>query len=172
MNVSMLRWPCTDDWIRCKVLALNTVGKTAGEYVSEEWKRKILRAEHSPIRTLMFTIKMEIPYYVSTHFVRHKFGVEHYVTSQRNDRQDKYDRRAARQDAEVSHIMDINAAELIAMARKRLCKNADPETQKVMREIVKQVIDLCPEFEGMLVPDCVYRGGCKEFEPCRRADNG
>lgn len=63
---------------------------------SDEWKRRILDAGHSPIRTLMFTVRMEIPYYVSVHFVRHKVGVEHYVRSQRNDRQSDYDRTKAR----------------------------------------------------------------------------
>lgn len=167
--VELIRWPAEEDWTRCKALALNTAGKRFTGEVSSEWKRKILRAEHSPIRTLMFTIRMEIPYYVSVHFCRHKYGVEHYVQSQRNDRQDSYDRCAARQDAPVVHIMDINVQALMTMARRRLCGQADPETRRVMREIVGAVVEKCPELEEFLVPMCEYRGRCPEFKPCGAA---
>ena len=121
---------------------------------------------------IMFTIKMEIPYYVSTHFVRHKIGVDHYVTSQRNDRQEKYDRTKAPQDSIVSHIMDINATELIFMSHRRLCSQADPYTQKVMREICRQIGKVCPPIATLLVPQCEYLHSCSEFYPCGRYREG
>lgn len=167
MSVEILRHPADDDWRRCKMLALNTIGKRyAGSEVTDEWKRKILRSEHSPIRTLMFTIRMELPYWVSVHFCRHKYGVEHYVTSQRNDRQDKYDRTKAPQGEMVTHVMDVNAQELIQMARMRLCGQASKETRDTMREIVNAVTDTNPEFAEFLQPKCVMRRGCNEFKPC------
>lgn len=169
MKIEILRYPMNQDWFRCKELAMNTIGKKAISLPSSEWKRKILLAEHSPIRTLMFTIRMEVPYYVSVHFSRHKYGVEHYVTSQRNDRQSEYDRNAARQDAPVVHIMDINAQALMTMARRRLCGNADPATREVMRKIVAEVTELCPEFGEALAPMCEYRGQCPEFVPCGKS---
>lgn len=168
ISVNLLRCPNNDDWERCKALAMNTVGKEFSGKVTEDWKRKMLRAEHSPIRTLMFTVKMVVPYYVSVHFTRHKFGVEHYVTSQRNDRQDKYDRGSARQDIEVTHIMDLNAQSLINMGHLRLCNLADPATQATMMMIRAKVIEKCPEFEGVLIPSCEYRGKCPEIRPCGR----
>lgn len=166
--IEILRYPTCDDWARCKALALNTIGKKAVTAPTKEWKRDILKAEHSPIRTLMFTIRMEIQYYVSVHFCRHKYGVEHFVRSQRNDRQSEYDRTKAPQDAPVVHIMDINAQALMTMARRRLCGQADPETQKVMREIVSEVLKVSPEFENFLVPMCEYRHECGEFTSCGR----
>ena len=100
-------------------------------------------------------------------FSRHFIGVTHFVQSQRNDRQDNYDRTKAPQDATVSHIMYINAQELMFMARRRLCTQADVFTHKVMEEICRQVIILCPEFNGTLEPMCSYRGGrCTEFNCC------
>ena len=93
--------------------------------------------------------------------------INHYVQSQRNDRQDNYDRNAARQDAMVSHIMSVNAQELIYMAHKRLCAQADPVTRKVMGMIVEEVLKTNPEFKEFLVPLCEYRNGkCPEFFPC------
>lgn len=166
-KVKILRHPTEEDWMRAKMLALNTVWKKAKNAPDENWKIQLLESEHSPIRTLMFTIEMEIPYYVSVHYVRHKYGVEHYVTSQRNDRQDKYDRTKAPQDSMVCHIMEINAQELMFMARRRLCTQADIFTNIVMQEICKQVIECCPEFSSSLVPMCAYRGGrCTEFKCC------
>ena len=166
ISVSILRYPTDDDWLRCKNLALNTIGKRDAKSVTSEWKTKILKAEHSPIRTLMFTIQMDVPYYVSTHFVRHKYGVEHYVTSQRNDRQNNYDRNKARQDVIVSHIMDINAQALISMAHRRLCNQADNETQIVMAMIRNEVRKVAPEIADQMQAMCQYRGMCYEIHPC------
>lgn len=166
MRVEVLRHPTDEDWQRCKMLAMNTIGKRFSGNVTDEWKRRMLMAEHSPIRTLMFTIRMELPYWVSVHFVRHKYGVEHYVSSQRNDRQSGYDRNIAPQDAPVTHIMDINAQELMQMARMRLCGQAADETRRCMQAICRAVIETNPEFEYHLAPKCVFAKGCNEFKPC------
>ena len=166
-KIEILKYPTEEDWMLCKTCTLNTVGKSSTKMPTNEWKHKLLLSEHTPIRTLNFCIKMIVPYYVSVHFVRHFIGVSHFVQSQRNNRQNNYDRTKAPQDALVSHIMYVNAQELMFMARRRLCTQADPFTRKVMEEICKQVIKLCPEFEGCLVPNCVYRNGrCDEFNCC------
>lgn len=166
-KVEILKYPTEEDWLLCKRCTLNTVGKDSAKLPTDEWKHKLLMSEHSPIRTLNFCIKMDIPYYCSVHFVRHFTGVTHFVQSQRNDRQNNYDRTKAPQDSMVSHIMYVNAQELMFMARRRLCTQADPYTRSVMQEICKQVIELCPEFNGCLEPMCEYRGGrCTEFNCC------
>lgn len=167
--IEIIRHPTEKDWKRCKLLALNTIGKhNASGAVSDEWKRKMLKAEHSPIRTLMFTIRMEVPYWVSVHFCRHKFGVEHFVTSQRNDRQDKYNRNEAPQNSKVTHIMDINAAELLQMARIRFCGQSAKETREIMASICDAVLETNQEFSEVLKPKCIIHGGCNEFNPCGR----
>ena len=167
IKVELLKYPTEQDWAWVKTCTLNTVGKTSTKAPTNEWKRKLLEAEHSPIRELWFGIKMTIPYWVSVHFVRHHIGVNHYVQSQRNDRQNKYDRNLAPQGEFVSHIMSVNAGELIFMSHKRLCAQASPETRKVMQMICAEVLKVCPEFEGLLVPLCEYRGGiCTEMFPC------
>lgn len=167
IKVELLRYPSKEDIMWMKTCTLNTVGKKAASAPTDEWVEKIVAAEHSPIRELWFGVKMNIPYYVSVHFVRHHIGVNHYVQSQRNDRQTKYDRTKAPQDSEVSHIMSINAAELIQMAHKRLCGQASDETRYTMQLIVKEVIKVAPYMQNVLVPLCVYRGGrCTEMFPC------
>lgn len=166
-KVKILKRPTDEDWMFCKICTLNTVGKTSTKLPTDEWKHKLLLSEHSPIRTLNFIIKMQIPYYSSVHFSRHFIGVTHFVQSQRNDRQDNYDRTKAPQDAMVSHIMYINAQELMFMARRRLCTQADATTRQVMQEICRQVVEGSPEFAGTLEPMCSYRNGrCDEFNCC------
>ena len=167
VKVEILRHPEKEDWERCKMLALNTIGKKyTGSEVTEVWMNKILRAEHSPIRTLMFTIRLTIPYFVSVHLVRHKIGIEHYVQSQRNDRQTNYDRELAPQNAMVSHIIEVNAEQLMFMARRRLCGKADATTRLVMTDICMEVIKTNPEFKEFLLPMCHYRKECPEFVSC------
>ncbi len=71
----------------------------------------------------------------------------------------------------MSHIMSVNAAELIFMCHKRLCFQASKETREVMEMIRDEVLDVCPEFKEVLVPLCEYRGGvCTEMFPCGRAN--
>lgn len=166
IKVEILRHPEESDWERCKMLALNTVGKQFAGDVTDNWKRKMLKAKHSPIRTLMFTIKLTIPYFVSVHLVRHKIGVEHYIQSQRNDRQSNYDRELAPQNAPVSHIIDVNAEQIMFMSYRRLCGQADATTRYVMTKICQEIIKVNPEFTGLLVPMCEYLHECPEFKEC------
>ena len=168
MKVEILKHPTKEDWNWAKTCTLNTVGKVSEKDATDAWKVKLLMAEHSPIRELWFGIKMEIPYYVSVHLVRHHIGVNHYVQTQRDDRTNDTTPRAEKpQGAMVSHIMSINAQELLFLAHKRLCNQASPETREVVKEICRQVIEVNPEFKDLLVPLCAYRGGlCTEFNPC------
>lgn len=172
IKVRLLRNPQKEDWERCYALALNTIGKKyAGTEVTTQWKSKMLKCRHSPIRTLMFTIEMIIPYYVSVHFVRHKIGCEHYVQSQRNDRQSNYDRNSAPQNAMVCHIMEINAESLLNMSNRRLCGMADATTRYVMTLICKEVEKTNPEFIGHMKPMCEYQHICPEFKSCGYYEN-
>ena len=42
-------------------------------------------------------------------------------------------------------------------------------TREIMKEIVNKIIDVCPEFKGFLVPECIYRGNiCHEFKSCEK----
>lgn len=167
MNVTMIRYPTADDWAECKRRALVTSGKIKLiNPPSDEWKHKILKARHSPIRYLQFSFLLEdIPYWVSVHLVRHVHS-QPYVRSQRNDRQNDYDRNDAPQSAPVTMIWDMNAEELMNVANKRLCRKASAETQEVVKAMCDEVIKLCPEFEPFLVPMCAYTGECKEMYPC------
>lgn len=167
MKVEMIKHPTDEDWLFCKQCTLNTIGKTTTTLPTSEWKEKLLKSEHSPIRTLWFAFKLEIPYWVSVHFVRHKYGIEHFVSTQRDDKNNNEVSRTDKPQGEiVSHIIYVNAQELMFMARRRLCNQASFETRQVMKMIVKEVLKTNPEFKNVLVPMCKYQNGCPEFKPC------
>ena len=169
MQVEVLKYPEKKDLLWCRQCTLNTIGKTTTKAPTDKWLEQLIKAEHSPIRELWFGIKMEVPYWVSVHFVRHHIGINHYVQTQRNDRQTEYDRDNAPQGQMVSHIMSINAQELIFMSHKRLCRQASPETREVMKKICEAVIEVAPYMKDVLVPLCVYRGGiCTEMFSCKK----
>lgn len=168
MKVEILKYPTEEDLKWVKTCTLNTVGKKSTKAPTEEWIEKLVKAEHSPIRELWFGIKMEIPYFVSVHIVRHHIGVNHYVQTQRTDRTG-IDRNELPQGQIVSHIMSVNAQELIFMAHKRLCKQASLETRAVMLMICNKVIEVAPYMKDVLVPLCVYRNGkCTEMYSCKK----
>ena len=125
---------------------------------------KIYECEHSPIRTQMFWVEMlGIPTFASVHFTRHKIGVEHFVTSNREDRggNEETDRWTP-----VNHGMFINAQALVNMARKRLCSKAHHEVRRIMEEIFKSMCLLDIDLANHMVPECEYRNGCHELRPC------
>jgi hypothetical protein len=133
---------------------------------SSKWKKRILLCEHSPIRKLCFNWKwIDLPYWVSVHFVRHKYGIEHFVSTQRTDRTGS-DRTQSRQDAPVMHECFANAQAVMFMSRRRLCSQASPETRAAWRQVVEKIAESEPEVASCCVPECVYRGFCPEFKPC------
>jgi len=168
MTCQLIGYPNETDWMEVKRRALVTIGKRPVSAPDSQWKHRILEARHSPIRYLRFSFFMECPSWVSVHLVRHVHA-QPYVKSQRNDRQDDYDRNAARQDTPVVMIFDVNAEELMAIANKRLCALAAPETRELVKMMCDEALKVCPELEGLLVPMCEYNGGvCHEMYPCGR----
>ena len=133
--------------------------------------RKVLRARHSPIRVLNFAFLIEgIPSNTSVHLCRHVHAVP-FVSSLRNDRQDKMDGDAARRDTPVDMILYCNAEELMVIANKRLCAKAAERTRTVVRMMCEAATWAVPELEGLLVPMCEHCGGvCHEIESCGRWD--
>ena len=120
--------------------------------------------EHSPMRTQLFWIEMlGIPSFVSVHFRTHGTGIEHFVTSNREDRggDEKVDRWTP-----VNHGMLINAQALVNLARKRLCRKAHAETQVVMHLLCARLYEIDSDLAIHLYPECVYRGGCFELKTC------
>lgn len=142
-----------------------TVGKESlGHEPSWQFKRSILIAEHSPIRDLRVRWRWrDIPSRVATHWSRHKW--ECFIRTQRSDRTG-VPRGKLPQEAPVTFTGEANAQSLIDTWRKRLCYQASPETRKYAENFKMALHPFEPELSDVLVPNCVYRGGCPELESC------
>ena len=151
--------------------ARTTIRMAEGEKEpSSAWKHRILLSEHSPIRQMTFKWKWtNLKYWVSVHFVRHKIGIEHFVSTQRTDRTG-VNREEIPQSALVMHECFANAQALIFISRKRLCRQASPETTVAWQMVLDEIKNCEPELYQVCVPECVYRGFCPEFKSCGYAN--
>ena len=169
------RFECVKpDWKRVVNAARRTVGKKPiDKEPSDEFKRKILLAEHSPIRLLEYDFTWEdIMQFVTTHIVRHHEGCEKFVHTQRGDRRDllkEYgvtDRRKLPQGALNEMDMTCNAQAFINISRKRLCSCASAETREAWKLVIEFLREIDPILAEKCVPECLYRGFCPEFDRC------
>ena len=155
-----------DDWVLIKNTCRSTVNKDPSEKEpTDKFKKNLLIAEHSPIRLFeVFWRWKDIKYWVSTEWSRHKF--EKYISTQRNDRQSNYDRNEAPQASLVNFSGYANLQNLIDVWRKRLCYQATPEARELAEDFKKELHEKYPLESNVLVPNCVYRGGCPEITCC------
>lgn len=161
------------NWQAIKSACMTTIRKEAGEKEpSSEWKRKLLIAEHSPIRRSLISWKWEeIPYAISTHFARHHEGVEKFVGTSRADRTEIKDRSQRTQMDMVPMEMDANIQGLINISLRRLCTAADPLTRQYWKALLETIREYDEDIYWACVPQCVRHGGCVEFQNCGFYDN-
>ncbi len=88
------------------------------------------------------------------------------MTTQRTDRTG-YDRDSARQDALVDMDIEANPQALINVSRYRLCEQASIETREYAEDLKREIKNAGQEeLSNVLVPNCIYRAGCPEFQCC------
>ena len=133
---------------------------------SSMWKKRMIMAEHSPIRQISFKIKWyDLPYWVSVHFSRHFIGIIHWIRTQRSDRTG-VDRDELPQGSFVEHEFEANTQAMIGISRKRLCNNASKKTKLAWIDALDVIKEEEPEIFECCVPECVYRGFCPEYKTC------
>ena len=126
------------------------------------FKRRILIAEHSPIRDLSVRFRWTgIKYWVAMHWKTHHW--ESKVSTQRSDRTGT-PRDKLPQDAPVNFTGEMNAQAAIDTMRKRLCHQASAETRAYAEDFKEALRETEPELSDALVPNCVYRCGCPEMK--------
>ena len=147
-----------------------TVGKgELGHEPSTAFKKAILISEHDPIRDIIVKFRWpDIKYWVAMHWKTHIWRSR--TNTQRNDRQDNYDRNKAPQDSPIDLTGDPNVQHLIDTWRKRLCSMASPETRALAEDLKVVLHEVEPEIADVLVPNCVYRCGCPEQFGCHWYD--
>lgn len=138
---------------------------------SSDFKRNIIRAEHSPLRCLMFNIDLyDIPYYVSVHLVRHVHA-QPFVSTSRPDIDGNQKPRNEQLKTDLVNIrLFLNAQEIINISKVRLCTKAEMETRKIWQDVILKLRNIEPELANVCVPSCVYRGICPEIKSCGFAE--
>lgn len=158
-----------DMWKTIKRCTMTTISKDSEGYPTSEWKTRLIRAKHSPIRIGRIVVKLyDIPSYVATHLARHHVGVEKYIATRRSDR--GFENQVIDRNSPVDMVMDLNFEAIINISRKRLCSCADTNTIKIWRLILEEVKKHEPELYELCVRECVCDGYCPEFKPCGYAD--
>lgn len=134
---------------------------------SVEFKNKIIKAEHSPLRCLMFNIDLyDIPRFVSDHLVRH-IHAQPFVSTGRSD---VLDYLPSREDQKMTDLYNtrlfLNAQEIINISKVRLCMCAEKETREAWKQVIDTLSLIEPQLAAACVPSCVYRGFCPELKSC------
>lgn len=179
------------DWKRVLNAARRTWGKhPLDKEPSDKFKRKILLAEHSPIRLLEYDFTIEdIRQWVTVHLVRHHEGCEKFVHTQREDINQEIEKMTKMvinllYEAELlregwkprdymfqgeGNDMDMtcNAQAFMNISRKRLCYGcASKETRQAWEIVIEMLKDVDPILAEKCVPECVYRSFCPEHDRC------
>lgn len=188
----IVRFECPKaDWKRVMNAARRTWGKKPlDKEPSDKFKRKILLAEHSPIRLLEYDFTIEdIRQWVTVHLVRHHEGCEKFVHTQRQDINAEIEkivekvidvmRRAGLlkegwrerdymfQGQGNDMDMTCNAQAFMNISRKRLCYGCpSKETRQAWEIVIDMLKEIDPILAEKCVPECVYRGFCPETDRC------
>lgn len=190
--MKVTRFECVlPNWVRVVNAARRTWGKKPIDHEpSDKFKKKILLAEHSPIRLLEYDFTIEnLRQWVTVHLVRHHEGCEKFVHTQRQDinseveiitkrlievlqqegllREGWRERDYMFQGEGNDMDMTCNAQAFINISRRRLCVGcASPETRKAWGLVIDALKDYDSILAEKCVPECIYRGFCPEFERC------
>ena len=155
------------DWKRVKNHCRTTDNKDFTENeATETFKKKLLISEHTPIRLLEFDWSWKsIYYWLSTEWSRHKF--EKFISTQRDDRvKGDISRNDKPQGALVNFDGYANMQNLIDGWRKRLCGTATDDARELAEDFKIELHKTHPLESNVLVPNCIYRAGCPEFDCC------
>lgn len=190
--IRVTRFECIlPNWIRVVNAARRTWGKKPINHEpSDKFKRKILLAEHSPIRLLEYDFTIEnIRQWVTVHLVRHHEGCEKFVHTQRQDinsevevitkrliellqeegllREGWRERDYMFQGEGNDMDMTCNAQAFINISRRRLCIGCtSPETRLAWKLVIDALREVDPILAEKCVPECLYRGFCAEVDRC------
>lgn len=143
-----------------------TVGKEPiNKEPSDLFKENILIAEHSPIRSIVIDWTwLNIKHWVDVHWARHKW--EKWLRTARTDRTG-VPRDKITQDKPQDFWGEANVQHLIDTMRKRLCFQTANETREYAEDLKVTIAnEVSYHIADVLVPNCIYRGGCPEIQSC------
>ena len=134
---------------------------------SDKFKKQMIKAEHSPLRCLMFYIDFyDIPYYVSVHLVRHVHA-QPFVSTSRPDIDGSQKPREEQKKTDLVNMrLLVNAQEIINISKVRLCTRAEKITRMLWGTAISKLAEIEPILAKACVPSCIYRATCPEIKCC------
>lgn len=165
MNISINK---ISDWDEVYDSALFTQKKSPEkQFPSSKWKIKTCYANHSILRDLIFSIKIEdVDSEVIAHLIRHKKNYSQpYVQTLREDLTGIPRESITRLTKNgVKFIM--NASCIIDVSRARKCFKSLSKTTDVWNKVLDVLKDMEPELFNVCVSQCVANGFCTEYKTC------
>ena len=155
-------------WKRALNAARRTIGKEPiDKEPSDNWKAKVLLAEHSPIKLVEYLISFkDLRQWVGVHILRHNFTLP-FIHTQREDRRKlNCSRDELPQGEPNDQDFVVNAQTLINISRKRLCTCASLETRQAWNAVKDEIKTFDTVMADKMVRNCVYRGFCPEMNCC------
>ena len=159
-------------WKRALNAARRTIGKEPiDKEPSDNWKAKVLLAEHSPIKLVEYLISFKnLRQFVGVHLLRHEHLLP-YIHSQREDRRKlNCSRDELPQGTPNDQDFVANAQTLINISRKRLCTCASKETREAWQMVKDEIAKQDKVMADKMVRNCVYCGFCPELNCCGFVD--
>ena len=146
-------------------------GEINGE-PSITWKKKLIKAEHSPLRCVMYNIDMyDIPRFASDQYVRHKHAQPFVSTGRSDVLKENLPRSEQRMTDLYNTRLFLSAEEIINISRKRLCNKAEAPTRMIWEAVLEELKKIDPELVNACIPNCIYRGFCPEIKSCGFANS-
>ncbi len=134
---------------------------------SDKFKKNMIKAEHSPLRCLVYTFDFyDIPYYVSVHLCRHVHAQPFVCTSRPDINREAKPREEQLKSDPINMRLWLNAQEIINISKARLCLRAEMTTRFVWGAAIARLTDIEPLLGVRCVPNCIYRGFCPEITGC------
>ena len=129
---------------------------------SYEFKKKLVIAEHSPLRTIIYRLYDDTcDRRVALHLIRHINGTIPFLGTTRDDIVGENNKNG------ITFTFYFNFQSLINMSKERLCFRAASYTRNYMLEIIEHIKELDGDLlTNVLVPKCIYRGFCPESNCC------
>ena len=154
------------DWDLVYEMALYTQGKKPSkQFPSEEWKRKTVKAQHSPLRILQFIVYIEnVPNFVHNHLVRH-VHLQPFISTMREDLTGIPSEEINRTTPNSGAYL-INGQEMINVSKLRSCFKASKETRETWNTVIHELCKIEPLLYEMCIPNCVEKGYCPEYKSC------
>ncbi len=138
------------------------------ENKQKEFKLKLIKSEHSPIRIGEIVVLFEnVKSFVVFEFDRHKVGCEFFEKSNRCDFSQILEDEDINRNTPIDFIAIFNMQAILNISKQRLCNKAHPEARYLWSKVKNEISKIEPELASLMLPKCKFYNVCNEFKSCK-----